>query len=152
VKKCNACAEDIFSEAKLCKHCGTVQEEFSKPTLNATDKNWFTKISSVKRTIFIIVLILIGLAAINGQNLISFIVGTAQGQVTLDTKKIENKIKSGIKDQVGEDVDVSCPGKLIGKVGDVRKCVVVDSTNTHYFVDVTIQSEQGDVIWQVENK
>ena len=149
-KKCSECAEEIMLQARLCKHCGSTQADLDLQEVSIKKTNWFSNMSSTKRTIFIGLMLLIFLAALSGQNVASYLSGVVQGKVSLDVKKVENEITTGIKDQTGQDVTVGCPSQMIGKKDDVFKCLVTDATSAHYFADVTVQSEKGDVVWQLE--
>jgi hypothetical protein len=153
---CTNCGSEITG-LKFCGQCGTAAPtsipEFELRAVPAEKKSnkFWTSWSTNRRTFFVIWMALILLAGLNGQNVFSFLGGLVSGEVTLDTAKVEGVIESGILDQSGEAVTASCPNLMSGKVGDIRKCTVVDSTGATYVVDITIQSRQGDILWQVEN-
>jgi hypothetical protein len=39
---------------------------------------------------------------------------------------------------------------MAGQVGDTRTCQIVDEAGTTALVDITIQNDQGDVVWKVQ--
>ena len=70
--------------------------------------------------------------------------------VTLDVAKVENVIEQGVLDQGGFSVTATCPNPMTGQVGDTRTCQIVDESGTTALVDVTIQNDNGDVVWKVQ--
>jgi hypothetical protein len=68
----------------------------------------------------------------------------------LDPGTIEREIESGVLDQLGIFVTAECPDPMTGKVGDVKQCVVEDESGTVAIVKVTIQNQEGFVVWEVE--
>ena len=72
------------------------------------------------------------------------------GDVILDPGTIEREIESGVLNQSGIVVTAECPDPMTGKVGDVKQCVVEDESGTVAIVKVTIQNQEGFVVWEVQ--
>jgi hypothetical protein len=89
------------------------------------------------------------LAALNHQTLFGYVSGIVTGQVTIDNGKLTREITKSIKDQTGVDVTVSCPSPFVGRVGDTRQCTY-ESPLGPGFIDVRIQSTNGDITWQLK--
>ena len=70
--------------------------------------------------------------------------------VTLDVSRVENMIEDGVLDQGGFSVTATCPDPMSGQVGDTRTCQIVDEYGETALVDVTIQNDNGDVVWEVQ--
>lgn len=152
---CPHCGTDS-AEGKFCPECGgslTLPNHARPDPLfgkKSANRFWFDWSKSRKAT-FVIVMALSVIAALNGQNLVQFLVGVAtNGQVTLNASKVESSIESGIQDQLGEVVTATCPSPLAGRVGETRQCTLVDSVNSTYIVDITIQNSNGDITWKVQ--
>ncbi len=71
--------------------------------------------------------------------------------VDLDVSRVEQMIEDGILEQGGFSVTATCPDPMAGQVGDTRTCSVLDEYGTTGLVDVTIQNDNGDVVWKVQN-
>ena len=161
---CNKCGSSLAVGSVFCQKCGQRQSvqsteqvhEFtpsqsSQGLTPPVDKRFWSSWSSGRRTWFVVIMALTILAGLNGQNIFTYVAGIANGQVYLDSGKVEANIDSGILDQIGEKVTTTCPHPMTAKVGESRECTVVDSTGTTYLVDVTVQSTNGDVTWKVQN-
>lgn len=70
--------------------------------------------------------------------------------VTLDVQRVEQMIEDGVLDQGGFSVTATCPDPMSGQVGDTRTCQIVDEYGETALVDVTIQNDNGDVVWEVQ--
>jgi hypothetical protein len=70
--------------------------------------------------------------------------------VTLDVQRVEQMIEDGVLDQGGFSVTATCPDPMSGQVGDTRTCQIVDEYGETTLVDVTIQNDNGDVVWKVQ--
>ena len=70
--------------------------------------------------------------------------------VTLDVARVETMIEDGVMEQGGFSVTATCPDPMTGQVGDTRTCQIVDEAGTTALVDITIQNDQGDVVWKVQ--
>ena len=70
--------------------------------------------------------------------------------VTLDVARVETMIEDGVMEQGGFSVTATCPDPMVGQVGDTRTCQIVDDAGTTALVDITIQNDQGDVVWKVQ--
>ena len=70
--------------------------------------------------------------------------------VTLDVARVETMIEDGVMEQGGFSVTATCPDPMAGQVGDTRTCQIVDDAGTTALVDITIQNDQGDVVWKVQ--
>ena len=70
--------------------------------------------------------------------------------VTLDVSRVENMIEDGVLDQGGFSVTATCPDPMSGQVGDTRTCQIVDEYGDTALVDITIQNDNGDVVWEVQ--
>lgn len=69
--------------------------------------------------------------------------------VDLDVARVEQTIEDGILEQTDIYVTATCPDPMAGQVGDTRTCSIEDDYGDVELVDVTIQNDQGDIIWQV---
>jgi hypothetical protein len=69
--------------------------------------------------------------------------------VDLDVARVEQTIEDGILEQTDIYVTATCPDPMAGQVGDTRTCSIEDDYGDTELVDVTIQNDQGDIIWQV---
>ena len=69
--------------------------------------------------------------------------------VNLDSNRVEKMIEDGVLEQGGFTVTATCPDPMYGQVGDTRTCSIVDDSGTTALVDVTIQNQNGDVVWNV---
>lgn len=70
--------------------------------------------------------------------------------VTLDVPRVEKMIEDGILEQGGFSVTADCPNPMSGQVGDTRTCQITDESGVTALVDVTIQNDNGDVVWKVQ--
>ena len=70
--------------------------------------------------------------------------------VTLDVSRVEQMIEDGVYEQGGFTVTADCPDPMVGQVGDTRTCQIEDEMGTTALVDVTIQNDNGDVVWKVQ--
>jgi hypothetical protein len=70
--------------------------------------------------------------------------------VTLDVSRVENMIEDGVLEQGGFTVTATCPDPMTGQVGDTRTCQIVDEVGSTALVDITIQNDNGDVVWKVQ--
>lgn len=77
------------------------------------------------------------------------LLATVSGEVILDTQLLEQTIEEGVFDQTGLYAEVACPSMLSGEPGDVRQCTLEDEFGGLYFVDVTIQNREGEIVWEV---
>ena len=71
--------------------------------------------------------------------------------VDLDVPRVEQMIEDGVLEQGGFSVIATCPDPMAGQVGDTRTCSVEDEYGTTGLVDVTIQNDQGDVVWKLQD-
>jgi hypothetical protein len=71
--------------------------------------------------------------------------------VDLDVARVEQIIEEGVLDQGGFSVTATCPDPMAGQVGDTRTCSIEDEYGTTGIVDVTIQNDQGDIVWKLQN-
>jgi hypothetical protein len=71
--------------------------------------------------------------------------------VDLDVPRVEQMIEDGVLEQGGFSVTASCPDPMAGQVGDTRTCSVEDEFGNTALVDVTIQNDQGDIVWKLQN-
>jgi type IV pilus biogenesis protein CpaD/CtpE len=81
----------------------------------------------------------------------SSVLSSINGDVTLDTAKVQQIIVDGIKKQSDIDVTVECPSLMQGKPGDTRNCIataLVDGSTAK--IVVTIESSQGDITWELQ--
>jgi hypothetical protein len=69
--------------------------------------------------------------------------------VDLDVDRVEQMIEDGILEQGDIYVTATCPDPMAGQVGDTRTCSIEDDYGDVELVDVTIQNDNGDVIWEV---
>lgn len=69
--------------------------------------------------------------------------------VDLDVSRVEQTIEEGVLKQADINVVATCPDPMSGQVGDIRTCSIEDDYGTNGLVDVTIQNDQGDIVWQV---
>jgi hypothetical protein len=69
--------------------------------------------------------------------------------VDLDVARVEQTIEDGILEQADIYVTATCPDPMAGQVGDTRTCSIEDDYGDTELVDVTIQNDQGDIVWQV---
>ena len=69
--------------------------------------------------------------------------------VTLDVSRVEQTIEEGVLKQADTSVTATCPDPLSGQVGDTRTCSIEDDYGNTNLVDVTIQNNNGDIVWQV---
>ena len=69
--------------------------------------------------------------------------------VDLDVARVEQTIEDGVLDQADVYVTATCPDPMSGQVGDTRTCSIEDDYGDTELVDVTIQNDNGDIIWQV---
>ncbi|CAN2190165.1 Domain of unknown function DUF4333 [Candidatus Nanopelagicaceae bacterium] len=69
--------------------------------------------------------------------------------VDLDVSRVEQTIEDGILDQADIYVVATCPDPMAGQVGDTRTCSIEDDYGDTELVDVTIQNDQGDIVWEV---
>lgn len=161
---CNKCGTELPVDSAFCQKCGqrqnggSAEQVYDFKSSNASsaepnkgDKGFWSSWSSGRRAWFVVVMVLIALAGLNGQNIFTYVTGLATGQVYLDSGRVESTIETGVYDQVGETVTASCPNPLAGRVGETRQCTVVDSLGATYFVDITVQSTNGDITWKVQN-
>jgi len=70
--------------------------------------------------------------------------------VTLDVARVETIIEDGVLEQGGFTVTATCPDPMAGQVGVTRTCQILDEAGTTALVDVTIQNDQGDIVWKVQ--
>ena len=70
--------------------------------------------------------------------------------VTLDVQRVEQMIEDGVLNQGGFTVSATCPDPMIGQVGETRTCQIVDDSGITALVDVTIQNNNGDIVWKVQ--
>jgi len=71
------------------------------------------------------------------------------GAGTIDPTKLDATIVSGIHDQSGQTVTVDCPDGQAMTKGNTFSCVATDAAGQNHVVNVTVQNDQGDVVWQV---
>jgi hypothetical protein len=69
--------------------------------------------------------------------------------VTLDVSRVEHTIEEGVLKQADTSVTATCPDPLSGQVGDTRTCSIEDDYGNTNLVDVTIQNNNGDIVWEV---
>lgn len=69
--------------------------------------------------------------------------------VDLDVARVEQTIEEGVLDQADIYVTATCPDPMAGQVGDTRTCSIEDDYGDVELVDITIQNDNGDIIWQV---
>ncbi len=67
----------------------------------------------------------------------------------MDAATVESQIANWARDDVGLGaVDVSCPGGIPAKRGETFTCVMSDGYGNSALVEVEVQNEAGDVVWQ----
>jgi hypothetical protein len=71
------------------------------------------------------------------------------GAQTVDIKKVEDNIESGVKEQNGVDVTVDCPDSVDWKTGSTFTCDVTQSDGTKNTAIVKMTSDDGHVTWTV---
>ena len=71
------------------------------------------------------------------------------GAQTVDVKKVEQSIQSGVKKQNGIDVTVHCPDSVDWKTGGTFTCDVTQSDGTRNTATVTMTSNDGHMTWKV---
>jgi uncharacterized protein DUF4333 len=72
------------------------------------------------------------------------------GDKTLDTGKLEGKIKDGIEKQAGVKIKaVACPEDVKVKKGDTFNCKATTSSGQTANVKVTQKDDEGNVNYQV---
>ena len=69
--------------------------------------------------------------------------------VDLDVDRVEQTIEDGVLEQADIYVTATCPDPMAGQVGDTRTCSIEDDYGDVELVDVTIQNDNGDIIWEV---
>ena len=72
------------------------------------------------------------------------------GAQSVDIDKVEDTIKSGVKDQNGVDVDVKCPDSVDWKKGGSFECDVVENDGTKHTATVEMKDDDGQVSWKVD--
>ena len=72
------------------------------------------------------------------------------GGSTLDTQKAEDEIATGIQDQTGIAVTVSCPEDVEIMAGAQFTCTATDSDGNQGPVTVTQEDDEGNVQWDLE--
>ena len=72
------------------------------------------------------------------------------GAQTVDVKKVEDNIKSGVKKQNGIDVTVDCPDSVDWKTGSTFTCDVTRADGTKSTAIVKMTSDDGHVSWTVK--
>lgn len=144
---CSKCGGSLNEDAAFCSSCGTPRSvQAAEQPQPATESRMQ---AALKRPGLWIVIVLTILAALNGQNLFSYVTGVVTGQVSIDAGKVERNIKVEIKKQAFLDVTVTCPRPFMAKVGETRQCWAKDALGETSFIDVTVQSTSGDITWQV---
>ena len=144
---CSKCGGSLSEGSAFCSSCGASRSAGSIEQEGNETKSRFQ--TALKRPGLWIVVVLTLLAALNGQNLFSYVTGIVTGQVSIDAGKVERNIKSEIKKQTLLDVTVTCPRPFMAKVGETRQCWAKDALGQTSFIDVTVQSSAGDITWQV---
>jgi hypothetical protein len=71
------------------------------------------------------------------------------GAQTVDIGKVEDDIKSNIKEQNNVDVDVTCPDSVDWKTGESFSCDVVQDDGTKAKATVEMVNDDGEVKWSV---
>jgi PBP1b-binding outer membrane lipoprotein LpoB len=71
------------------------------------------------------------------------------GAQTVDIGKVEDNIKTGVKEQNDVDVDVNCPDSVDWKTGGTFTCDVVQPDGTKSEATVKMTSDDGEVEWKV---
>jgi hypothetical protein len=71
------------------------------------------------------------------------------GAQTVDVQKVEDNIRSGVKQQNGLDVTVNCPDSVTWKTGGSFSCDVVRPDGTTSKATVKMTSDHGDIAWKV---
>lgn len=70
------------------------------------------------------------------------------GEVLLDSNKIERSIEEEAGQQLGASVTVECPDPMSAAVGETRQCTIEDEYGSTALVDVTVQNREGYVTWE----
>lgn len=79
----------------------------------------------------------------------SEVTAVMNGEVPLDSARIEAQIEDEVSAQIGGPVTVECPDPLSAEVGQTRQCVIEDSYGTTALVDITVQNSDGYITWEV---
>ncbi len=74
----------------------------------------------------------------------SFSVGSSD----LDTDSLQDEISSGIEEQTGVAVEVTCPDRPL-EAGDVFDCTATADDGTEQAVTVTQEDAEGNVAWEL---
>ncbi|MCH9814843.1 MAG: DUF4333 domain-containing protein [Actinomycetia bacterium] len=72
------------------------------------------------------------------------------GSTNLDVDKAESEIASGIQEQTGLTVTVSCPDDVPIQAGGTFGCDVTDSSGGNGTVIVTQRDDEGNITWELE--
>lgn len=72
------------------------------------------------------------------------------GEVLLDSGKIERMIEQQASAQLGGEMVVECPDPMSAAVGDSRQCIINDEFGNTEIVDVTVQNREGYIIWKIQ--
>ena len=72
------------------------------------------------------------------------------GGTSLDVKKVETEIASGIQDQTDMTVTVSCPDEVPIQAGATFGCTVTDASGGNGTVIATQKDDEGNYTWELE--
>ena len=72
------------------------------------------------------------------------------GGTNLDVDKAQTEIASGIQEQTGLAVTVSCPAEVPIQAGGTFGCDVTDASGGNGTVIVTQEDEEGNITWELE--
>jgi hypothetical protein len=86
---------------------------------------------------------------------ICFVASLANGQIVartigvpIDSSKVENAISTGVEQQSGVPVTVTCPSAVV-RVGSSFDCLVTDGSDT-ISATVTVQNAGGGIVWRID--